>query len=87
MMFAIITPALITGAFAERFKFSTYLIFLVLWVTLVYAPICHWVWQSDGWLFQRGALDFAGGTVIHINAGVAALVAAMVIGKRNNPPR
>ena len=82
MMFAIITPALITGAFAERFKFSTYLIFLVLWVTLVYAPICHWVWQSDGWLFQRGALDFAGGTVVHLNAGMAAVAAAWLVGKR-----
>lgn len=84
MMFAIITPALITGAFVERFKFSTYMLFIVLWVTLVYAPICHWVWASDGWLFERGALDFAGGTVVHLNAGVAALVAAFLVGKRRN---
>jgi Amt family ammonium transporter len=82
MMFAIITPALITGAFAERFKFSTYLLFLVLWVTLVYAPIAHWVWHTDGWLFKRGALDFAGGTVVHLNAGMAAVAAAWLVGKR-----
>jgi len=85
MMFAIITPALITGAFVERFKFSTYLIFLVLWITLVYAPICHWVWAENGWLFGLGALDFAGGTVVHINAGVAAVAAALLVGKRRNP--
>ena len=81
-MFAIITPALITGAFAERMKFSAFVIFTVLWVTIVYAPVAHWVWHGDGWLFQLGALDFAGGTVVHINAGVAALVAAFVIGPR-----
>ncbi|MEC7881101.1 MAG: ammonium transporter [Chloroflexota bacterium] len=85
-MFAIITPALITGAFVERFKFSTYLIFITLWVTLVYAPICHWVW-GGGWISQgvfgdQGALDFAGGTVVHLNAGAAALVAAWLVGKR-----
>ena len=85
MMFAIITPALITGAFVERFKFTTYMIFLVLWVTLVYAPIAHWVWDSDGWLFKMGALDFAGGTVVHINAGLAAVAAALLVGKRRNP--
>ena len=85
MMFAIITPALITGAFVERFKFTTYMIFLVLWITLVYAPIAHWVWDSDGWLFKMGALDFAGGTVVHINAGVAAVAAALLVGKRHNP--
>ena len=85
MMFAIITPALITGAFCERFKFKTYLIFLVLWVTLVYAPIAHWVWSEDGWLFKRGALDFAGGAVVHINAGMAAIVAALLVGRRRNP--
>ena len=92
-MFAIITPALITGAFVERFKFSTYLIFLVLWVTLVYAPICHWVW-GGGWIGDlangnpdggSGALDFAGGTVVHINAGIAAVAAAFLVGKRKNP--
>ncbi len=85
-MFAIITPALITGAFVERFKFSTYLIFITLWVTLVYAPVCHWVW-GGGWISQgvfgdQGALDFAGGTVVHLNAGAAALVAAWLVGKR-----
>ena len=85
MMFAVITPALITGAFAERFKFKTYLIFLVLWITFVYAPIAHWVWAGNGWLFGLGALDFAGGTVVHINSGVAAIVAAYMVGKRRNP--
>jgi len=87
MMFAIITPALITGAFAERFKFSTYLVFLVLWITLVYAPIAHWVWADDGWILELGALDFAGGTVVHINAGVAAIVAAYLVGKRRGVDR
>lgn len=81
LMFAIITPALITGAYAERMKFSAFLIFTVLWTTFVYLPICHWVW-GGGWLGKMGALDFAGGTVIHINSGVAALVAAYMIGKR-----
>ncbi len=85
MMFAIITPALITGAVVERFKFTTYLVFLVAWITLVYAPICHWVWAEKGWLFELGALDFAGGTVVHINAAVAAVAAALLIGKRRNP--
>ena len=85
MMFAIITPALITGAIIERFKFTTYLVFLVLWLTFVYAPICHWVWAENGWLFGLGALDFAGGTVVHINAGIAALVAALLVGKRKQP--
>ena len=87
MMFAIITPALITGAIAERFKFTTYLIFLVLWVTFVYAPIAHWVWAGDGWLFELGTLDFAGGTVVHINAGVAAVAAAWLVGKRRGVDR
>ena len=81
-MFAIITPALITGAFAERMKFSTFLVFMVLWVTLVYCPVAHWVWGDGGWLKGLGALDFAGGTVVHINAGIAALAAALVVGKR-----
>ena len=81
LMFAIITPALITGAFAERMKFSAFLVFTVLWSTLVYFPICHWVW-GGGWIGGHGALDFAGGTVIHINSGAAALVAAIVLGKR-----
>jgi Amt family ammonium transporter len=84
MMFAIITPALITGAFAERFKFTTYLVFLVLWSTLVYSPVTHWVW-GGGWISELGALDFAGGTVIHINAGMAAVAAAFLVGKRHNP--
>jgi Amt family ammonium transporter len=81
LMFAVITPALITGAFADRMKFSSYLLFLVLWLTFVYALVAHWVW-GGGWLSQLGALDFAGGTVVHINAGVAALAATLVIGKR-----
>lgn len=87
MMFAIITPALITGAVVERFKFTTYLIFLVIWVTVVYAPVAHWVW-GGGWISDLGdfgALDFAGGTVVHINAAVAALAAAMLIRKRRDP--
>lgn len=82
MMFAIITPALITGAFAERFKFKTFLIFLVLWLTFVYCPIAHWVWGQGGWIRNMGALDFAGGLVVHISSGIAALVAALVVGKR-----
>jgi len=81
LTFAIITPALIVGAFAERMKFSALLWFMGLWVTLVYAPICHWVW-GGGWLGNLGVLDFAGGTVVHINAGIAGLAAALVIGKR-----
>ena len=84
-MFAIITPALITGAFVERFRFTTYLVFLVIWVTVVYAPIAHWVWAPEGWLFKEGALDFAGGTVVHINAGVAAVAAAILVGQRRDP--
>jgi Amt family ammonium transporter len=82
MMFAIITPALITGAFAERMKFSGYVAFTGLWLLLVYAPIAHWVWAPGGWIRELGALDFAGGTVVHINAGIAALAAILVIGKR-----
>ncbi len=81
LMFAIITPALITGAFAERIKFSAFLVFAVLWSTLVYFPVCHWVW-GGGWIGSHGGLDFAGGTVIHINSGAAALVAALMLGKR-----
>ncbi|MEJ2689829.1 MAG: ammonium transporter [Deltaproteobacteria bacterium] len=81
LMFAIITPALITGALAERMKFTAFLLFTILWSTLVYMPICHWVW-GGGWLGKMGALDFAGGTVIHINSGAAALVAALVLGRR-----
>ncbi len=82
MMFAIITPALITGAFAERFKFKTYIFFLLLWATLVYDPLAHWVWGVGGWMRNLGALDFAGGLVVHVSSGVSALVAAMLIGKR-----
>lgn len=86
MTFAIITPALIVGAFAERMKFSSMLIFSALWLFAVYIPVCHWVWSGSGWLYNKGLLDFAGGTVVHITAGVAALVAAVVIGKRNGFP-
>jgi Amt family ammonium transporter len=82
MMFAVITPALITGAFAERFKFKTYLLFILLWSTFVYAPIAHWVWGIGGWIHELGALDFAGGLVVHISSGVAALAAAIITGKR-----
>jgi len=86
LTFAVITPALIVGAFAERMKFSAMLWFMTLWVTLVYAPVAHWVW-GGGWLGEKGVLDFAGGTVVHINAGVAGLVAALVMGKRRGYPR
>ena len=85
MMFAIITPALISGAIAERMKFSASFLFIILWATLVYDPICHWVWGPDGWLGARGALDFAGGTVVHLSSGTAALVCAVVIGRRARP--
>jgi len=83
-MFAIITPALILGAFAERMKFSAFLTFILLWATFVYGPVCHWVWGVGGWLKNLGALDFAGGTVVHINAGIAALATALFIGRRKN---
>ncbi|MFA5338158.1 MAG: ammonium transporter, partial [Candidatus Omnitrophota bacterium] len=83
-MFAIITPALIIGAFAERMKFSAFLLFTVLWATFVYDPLCHWVWAMGGWLRNMGALDFAGGTVVHVNAGIAAIVTALLIGRRKN---
>jgi Amt family ammonium transporter len=82
MTFAIITPALIAGAFAERMKFSAMLLFMALWSLLVYSPIAHWVWEPGGWLASKGVLDFAGGTVVHINAGIAGLAAALVLGKR-----
>jgi Amt family ammonium transporter len=82
MMFAVITPALITGAVAERFKFKTYLLFLILWATFVYDPLAHWVWGVGGWIRNLGGLDFAGGLVVHISSGVAALAAALVVGKR-----
>jgi Amt family ammonium transporter len=81
-MFAIITPALITGAFAERMKFSAFLLFSILWATLVYNPLAHWVWGMGGWIGKLGALDFAGGTVVHISSGISALAAALIIGKR-----
>ena len=82
MMFAVITPALITGAFAERKKFSTFIVFILLWATFVYDPLAHWVWGVGGWLRNLGALDFAGGTVVHISSGISALAAALIIGKR-----
>jgi ammonium transporter, Amt family len=82
MMFAIITPALITGAFAERVKFSSFLLFILLWATFIYDPLAHWVWGVKGWMREMGALDFAGGTVVHISSGVSALVAALMFGKR-----
>jgi len=82
MMFAVITPALITGAFVERVKFKSFLLFSLLWATLVYDPLCHWVWGQGGWLKEMGVLDFAGGTVVHIAAGFSALAFAMVIGPR-----
>ncbi len=84
MMFAIITVALITGAVVERMKFSSIVVFAVAWFTLVYLPVAHWVWNSDGWLFKLGALDFAGGTVVHINAGVSALALALLLGPRKD---
>ena len=82
LMFAAITPALITGAFAERKRFASFVLFTVLWSILVYSPIAHWVWASDGWLFKLGALDFAGGTVVHASSGVSALIVALLIGRR-----
>jgi Amt family ammonium transporter len=82
LMFAAITPALITGAFAERKRFGAFVVFTVLWSVLVYSPIAHWVWSADGWLFKAGALDFAGGTVVHVSSGVSALIVAILIGKR-----
>jgi Amt family ammonium transporter len=82
MMFAIITPALITGAFAERMKFSAFILFILLWATFIYDPLAHWVWGVKGWMREMGALDFAGGTVVHISSGASALVAAIMLGKR-----
>ncbi len=87
LMFAIITPALIVGAIAERMKFSAFLLFLVLWTTFIYSPLCHWVWGPDGWLGAMGTLDFAGGTVVHISSGTSALVAAIMLGKRRGHGR
>src|SRR3954471_1962110 len=86
-MFAVITPALITGATADRLKFGAYAVFIGIWAVLVYAPVAHWVFSPNGWLFKRGALDFAGGTVVHINAGIAALAAVIVMGRRRGWPR
>lgn len=86
-MFAIITPALIAGAFAERMKFKAYLLFIILWTTVVYDPVAHWVWSERGWLRQIGSLDFAGGTVVHMTSGITALIAALVIGPRVGFPR
>src|SRR6187455_844280 len=83
LMFAAITPALITGAFAERKRFGAFVLFTVLWSILVYSPIAHWVWSPDGWLFKLGALDFAGGTVVHLSSGVSALIVALMIGRRH----
>ena len=85
--FAIITPALISGAIAERMRFRSYAVFIVLWATLVYCPLAHWVWASDGWLYKMGVLDFAGGTVVHISAGVSALVLALLVGPRRDVAR
>jgi len=82
LMFAAITPALITGAFAERKRFGAFVLFTILWSILVYSPLAHWVWSTDGWLFKLGALDFAGGTVVHISSGVSALIVALIIGRR-----
>jgi len=82
--FAIITPALISGAVAERMKFSTFIVFALLWATLVYCPIAHWVWAPGGWLFERGVLDFAGGTVVHVSSGFSALVLALLVGRRQD---
>jgi Amt family ammonium transporter len=82
MMFAAITPALITGAFAERKRFASFVLFTILWSLVVYSPIAHWVWATDGWLFKLGALDFAGGTVVHASSGLSALIVALLIGKR-----
>ncbi|MDQ5850651.1 MAG: ammonium transporter [Chloroflexota bacterium] len=85
-MFAVITPALISGAFAERKRFKTFILFSLLWATLVYDPVAHWVWADGGWLRSLGALDFAGGTVVHITSGISALVAAQVLGRRLQDP-
>jgi len=86
-MFAIITPALVSGAIVERMKFKSFMVFVLLWTTLVYDPVAHWVWGAGGWLRSLGALDFAGGTVVHVNAGVSALVAALMLGPRTGFPR
>jgi Amt family ammonium transporter len=82
LMFAAITPALITGAFAERKRFGAFVLFTILWSVFIYSPLAHWVWSVDGWLFKLGALDFAGGTVVHISSGISALIVAILIGRR-----
>jgi Amt family ammonium transporter len=87
MMFAVITPALITGAFAERMKFSSFLVFTLLWATFIYDPLAHWVWAVGGWMRKMGALDYAGGTVVHISSGASALAAAMIVGRRRGYPQ
>jgi Amt family ammonium transporter len=86
MMFAVISPALISGAYAERFKFSAYVLFTIGWTTLVYDPIAHWSWAPEGWLMKMGAIDYAGGTVVHLSSGISALVVAIVLGKRKGYP-
>ena len=85
-MFAMITVALISGALAERIKFSAWCLFVLLWTTLVYDPLAHWVWMVDGWLFKKGALDFAGGTVVHLSSGISALAVLLFLGKRHGFP-
>src|SRR2546428_12536090 len=85
MMFAVITPALITGAYAERMKFSAFILFTLLWATFIYDPLAHWVWGVGGWVRNLGALDFAGGTVVHISSGVAGLGCALIIKRRLGP--
>jgi ammonium transporter, Amt family len=85
-MFAVIAPALISGAYAERFKFSVYVVFTLAWTTLVYDPIAHWSWATGGWLLELGAIDYAGGTVVHLSTGISALVVALVLGKRRGYP-
>ncbi|HUJ60887.1 MAG TPA: ammonium transporter, partial [Kofleriaceae bacterium] len=85
-MFAVITPALISGAYAERLRFSAYVVFTLAWTTLVYDPIAHWAWGDGGWLAKLGAIDFAGGTVVHLSSGISALVVAIVLGKRRGYP-
>ncbi|MDD4968629.1 MAG: ammonium transporter [Paludibacter sp.] len=86
-MFAVITPALIVGAFAERINFKGFFVFTILWAFFVYNPVTHWVWSTDGWLYKMGALDFAGGIVVHVNAGIAAIVTAVMLGKRRDYKR
>ena len=86
MTFAIITPALVVGAFVERMKFTAVMLFSALWLILVYAPVCHWVWSGNGWMFNNGTIDLAGGIVVHATAGVSALVLAKMLGTRKDFP-